>query len=99
MPRGSPGKNSSGLGARLPLAVRAAGPSLSFGSSTSAEQPATREALAQAVHFSERTSHSSMFSPMVLPVTVLQVGVSAPMRLSSPRMVWMPPARCTSCTW
>ena len=47
MPRGSPGKNSNGLGARLPLAVRAAGPSLSFGSSTSAEQPAMREVLAQ----------------------------------------------------
>ena len=56
-------------------------------------------ALAQVVHFSERTSHSSTFSPMVLPVTVTQFRFSAPMRLSSPRMVWMPPARWTSCTW
>ena len=75
MASGSAGKNSIGLGARLPLAVRAAGPILSFGSTTIAEAPETRTDLAQAVHFSERMSHSSMFSPMVLPVTVLHVGV------------------------
>ena len=75
MARRSPGKKSSGFGARLPLAVRAPAPSLSLGSSTRAEQPETRAALAQAVHLAERTSHSSMFSPMVLPVTVLQAGV------------------------
>ena len=43
--------------------------------------------LAHVVQVCERISQSSMFSPMVLPVTVWQVGVSAPIRFSSPRMV------------
>ena len=82
---------AGGAGCRTQLVVRDRAPA-----------PSSRrraKSCAQVVHFSERMSHSSMFSPMVLPVTVLQVTVSAPMRLSSPRMVWMPPARCTSCTW
>ena len=79
--------------------MRAAGPSLSFGSTTMAEAPETRTDFAHAVQCSERTSQSSMFSPRVLPVTVRQAVFRTPMRLSSPRMVWMPPARCTSCTW
>src|SRR5262245_50554982 len=85
--RGSAGKNIMGLGARFPLEVRAAGPSLSFGSRTRAELPETRAVLAQALHLSERRSHSSMFSPMVLPVTVLQESVSAPIRFNSPKIV------------
>ena len=80
MARGSAGKNSIGLGTRLPLAVRAAGPSLSLGSTTSAEAPETRTAWAQAVQCAERTSQSSMFSPRVLPVTVWQDRFRAPMR-------------------
>ena len=61
--------------------------------------PETRTALAHAVTLSERASQSSMFSPSVLPVTVLQPVLRTFMRFNSPRMVWMPPARCTSCMW
>ena len=33
------------------------------------------------------------------PCTVCTVRLSSPARSSSPRIVWMPPARCTSSTW
>jgi hypothetical protein len=99
MARSSAGWKIIGFGTRLPVAVRACDPSLSAGSSTSAAAPEVRTMRASSVQEGERRSQASMFSPMVLPVTVRQSVLSAPRRFNSPRIVWMPPARWMSCMW